>query len=93
MDHQICFRLNAMLLKALVSVLDERRLMSETDVAEIFDVGPRTVRRWRNSGYIGYYWLEGGDVRYSLDQVNRRKAEMERTLEIRGARTANTSSA
>jgi hypothetical protein len=77
MKQQINLQIQALLLKALSTALDERRLMTEAEVAEIFGVNIFTIRRWRKAELISHYQLEGGDVRYAWKHVNARMADLE----------------
>lgn len=41
----------------------------EKAAARILNVAPRTLRRWRKAGHVGYHVTPGGRVRYSVDQL------------------------
>ena len=45
--------------------------MSEPQAAAALGVAPRTLRRWRQRGAIGYSLTPGGRVRYSPEDVRR----------------------
>lgn len=41
----------------------------EKAAARILGVTPRTLRRWRQLGQIGYHRTPGGRIRYTMDQL------------------------
>lgn len=45
------------------------QLVSEKNLAEILDVGPRTLRTWRKEGRLPYIRISRGTVRYDLSEV------------------------
>lgn len=46
----------------------DRRLLTEREVADIFTVSPRTVRRWASAGELTAIRI-GGVTRYREDQI------------------------
>lgn len=51
-----------------LSPLDRRQLLTESQVAELFAVTPRTVRRWASAGELTPVRI-GGVTRYREDEV------------------------
>jgi excisionase family DNA binding protein len=47
-----------------------RPLLTEREVANVFLVAPRTVRRWANSGQLARVRV-GGVTRYRVEDVDR----------------------
>lgn len=41
----------------------------EKQAAQILGVDPRTLRKWRSDGAIGFHRLPGGRIRYTADQL------------------------
>lgn len=41
----------------------------ERQAARILGVDPRTLRKWRGDGVIGFHRLPGGRIRYTADQL------------------------
>jgi len=44
-------------------------LLSEKEVAQVLNVNPRTVRRWRSDGLIPFLKLPGGRIRFNPNTI------------------------
>jgi len=55
---------------------DDKGLMSESDVAEVFRITPRTLRAWRRRGYGPAHVHVGKFIRYWPAEVERFIADL-----------------
>lgn len=69
------------LLGLVEHVRNRERLLTEDEVAYIFQVDQKTIARWRKAGLIDYVTFEGSIIRYRWDHVDRRIASSERIAE------------
>jgi excisionase family DNA binding protein len=53
----------------MTSEAEDQGLFGEKAAARLLKVSPRTLRRWRLDGKVGFHRMPGGRIRYSLDQL------------------------
>lgn len=49
---------------------------TEPQAARIMGVAPRTLRRWRKAGAVGYSLTPGGRILYTTEDLHRLRAAM-----------------
>lgn len=50
--------------------------LTEQQAANIIGVSPKTLRRWRQKGAVGYSLTPGGRIRYSHEDLHRLRLAM-----------------
>jgi predicted DNA-binding transcriptional regulator AlpA len=54
---------------AALAVSGKRRLITETELAEMWGISPSTIQHWRSTGIGPLYKKLGGKIRYALEDI------------------------
>jgi len=51
------------------AALGKRRLITETELSEMWGISPSTIQHWRSTGIGPLYKKLGGKIRYALEDI------------------------